>query len=243
MQNWSIYVYENDFWNGLKKLETIIAFNEAKKRGWYSYYELSCLIDTIKLTIIVKTIVSISSICIATYAAGIFTLLGSALVASHLPGTSLSSKTQTLPVDQSINQSSFIENSEIIEFNHQIDPDNIQVDFKNLALNENKSRTILRTNKCELNCWINWLPGYFDYLILNYLNTENSFGDMNIGLNRNIGTFITDSQTIDDDKFIWDDDLITQLNWKDTINDNFHCDNKDWRYYARYVAISLGYQH
>lgn len=239
--NWSIYVYDDDFWERLKQLENHIAYNEAKKRGWYSYYELSCLINTIKLQAIIKTLVSISSICLATYTAGIVTLLGSALVASHIPGTSLSSSSASLKqstISPTINSTN----------NNQLNQDDIDdssiIDLSNLlTINENNltKKMIINSNvKCELNCWIDtltyWLP---KYLNLNDNDNNNSIIDMT-----NIGTFITDTQPRIDDEFIIED-FITEINWRDTLKDNIYCDNnKDWRYYAKYVAeISLGYQH
>lgn len=237
--NWSIYVYDDDFWKRLKQLENHIACNEAKKRGWYSYYELSCLINTIKLTAIVKTLVSISSICLATYTAGIVTLLGSALVASHIPGTSLSSSSSKQPISTTINSTN----------NYQLAQDDIEnlptIDLSNLATNyqnnENNISKKITTNsniKCELNCWIDTLTNWLN-LNYNNNNSNNSIIEM-----KNIGTFITDTQSHIDDEYIIED-FITEINWRDTLKDNIYCDNnKDWRYYAKYVAeISLGYQH
>lgn len=206
---------------------------------------MSCLINTIKLQAIIKTLVSISSICLATYTAGIVTLLGSALVASHIPGTSLSSSTSSLKqstISPTINST----NNNSNQFN-QDDIEDIAIsDLSNLlTVNENnitKKMTINSNVKCELNCWIDkltdWLPEYLNPN-LNDNDNNNSIIDMT-----NIGTFITDTQPRIDDEFIIED-FITEINWRDTLKDNIYCDNnKDWRYYAKYVAeISLGYQH
>ncbi|XP_008217663.1 protein CNPPD1 [Nasonia vitripennis] len=93
--NWTVYVHNQDFWERLQRLEKDIAYKEARKRGWFSYTELNTLLDSMHLAALLNTILSVSSICIATYAAGLITLLGSALVATHLPGTILSSNQQT----------------------------------------------------------------------------------------------------------------------------------------------------
>ncbi|XP_014613773.1 PREDICTED: protein CNPPD1 [Polistes canadensis] len=89
--DWCVYVQNQDFWKKLQELEKTIAYKEAQKRGWFSYTELSCLMDSIKLLSLVHEFINISSVCLVAYAIGVVTILGSAIVTSHLPGTQLGS--------------------------------------------------------------------------------------------------------------------------------------------------------
>lgn len=116
-QKWTVFVDNQDFWSKLQNLEEDLAIREARKRGWFSYTELNTLLDSTNLLAFCQTILGVSSVCIATYAAGLMTLLGSVTVASSLPKTimsfresSLSSNTLDLQLT-SISQ----KNTEIIE--------------------------------------------------------------------------------------------------------------------------------
>ncbi|XP_020291484.1 protein CNPPD1 [Pseudomyrmex gracilis] len=94
--DWMVFVQQQDFWERLEQLEKDVAYREVQKRGWCSYTELSCLINTVQLIEIARTIINVSSICLATYAAGLATLLGSTLVAHFVVqsclGTSFGSR-------------------------------------------------------------------------------------------------------------------------------------------------------
>ncbi|KAI4474354.1 hypothetical protein M0802_015651 [Mischocyttarus mexicanus] len=79
------------FGRNYKNWKKNIAYKEAQKRGWFSYTELSCLMDSIKLLSLVHEFINISSVCLVAYAIGVVTILGSAIVTSHLPGTQLGS--------------------------------------------------------------------------------------------------------------------------------------------------------
>lgn len=95
-QDWMVFVQQQDFWERLQQLEKDVAYREVQKRGWCSYTELSCLMNTVQLIEIARTIINVSSICLATYAAGLATLLGSTLVAHFVVqsclGTSFGSR-------------------------------------------------------------------------------------------------------------------------------------------------------
>lgn len=90
--DWSVYVQNQDFWKRLQQLEKDIAYKEARKRGWFSYTELSCLMDSVQLVTLAYEIINISSICLVAYAIGIATMLGSTIITSHLPGIQLGSR-------------------------------------------------------------------------------------------------------------------------------------------------------
>lgn len=98
--DWTVLVQHQDFWERLQQLEKNVAYREVHKRRWCTYTELSCLMNSVQLIRIAQTLISVSSICMATYAAGLATLLGSTLVAhfivqSCLPGASLNSRQST----------------------------------------------------------------------------------------------------------------------------------------------------
>lgn len=82
-------MHREDFWEKLKRLEKDIAYKEAQKRGWFSYTEITCLMDCAQLVAVVQALFSVSSICLTAYAAGLVTLLGSTFLASQVPGTVL----------------------------------------------------------------------------------------------------------------------------------------------------------
>ncbi|XP_050452386.1 protein CNPPD1 [Cataglyphis hispanica] len=93
--NWTILVQQQDFWEKLQRLEKDVAYREVQKRGWCSYTELNCLLNSVQLIAIAQTLINVSSICLATYTVGLVTLVGSTLIAhfvaqSYLPGASLS---------------------------------------------------------------------------------------------------------------------------------------------------------
>lgn len=88
-------VQQQDFWEKLQRLEKDVAYREVQKRGWCSYTELNCLLNSVQLIAIAQTLINVSSICLATYTVGLVTLVGSTLIAhfvaqSYLPGPSLS---------------------------------------------------------------------------------------------------------------------------------------------------------
>ncbi|XP_070171826.1 protein CNPPD1 [Polyergus mexicanus] len=93
--NWTVLVQQQDFWEKLQQLEKDVAYQEVQKRGWCSYTELNCLLNSVQLIAFAQTLINVSSICLATYTVGLVTLVGSTLIAhfvvqSCLPGASLS---------------------------------------------------------------------------------------------------------------------------------------------------------
>lgn len=82
--DWTVLVQHQDFWERLQLLEKNVAYREVHKRRWCTYTELSYLMNSIQLIRIAQTLISVSSICLATYAAGLATLLGSTLVAHFI---------------------------------------------------------------------------------------------------------------------------------------------------------------
>lgn len=162
--DWCVYVENQDFWKRLQQLEKDIAYKEAQKRGWFSYSELSCLMDSVQLMALAYEIINISSVCLVAYAIGIVTILGSTIVTSHLPGIQLGSR--------------------ILKNTENITDININMMVDKELLNKDVDTTYLPTmdfihstkcnESCEGNeavhipwtCWINtvatWFPEYTD---------------------------------------------------------------------------------
>ncbi|XP_008548773.1 protein CNPPD1 [Microplitis demolitor] len=229
--NWTIYVNDEDFWNRLKKLEELVAYKEAKKRGWFSYTEITCLMDTIRLTALINTIFSISTICVATYAAGLVTLVGSALIASHVPGTSLAPRqsTESIPAE-----SQFIlpeaESTEETELTDDF------LECNATCYNCVKSPTVSPATADNTG----WLLTMMDWF------SKHGVSKKKFGLEnkiQNSGAFITNSQSLLRDHVLWED-LIVEINWKDTLGINFEYPKKSWKYYVDYMTkSSIGHQH
>ncbi|XP_017756051.1 PREDICTED: protein CNPPD1, partial [Eufriesea mexicana] len=189
--DWTVFVHNQDFWDRLQKLEKDIAYKEAQKRGWFSYTELSCLMNSMQLIAIAHAVVNISTVCLATYAAGIVTLLGSALVASYLPGTVLSPRQTTNTTD--LIKTDF---NPVMDVTSPIEtlPENIlTADFIPTPLSCNQSQQncehikINQTADVNWRWWLNsmmiWLPQYSSLeskKILCTVNDKTEYADTSI---------------------------------------------------------------
>jgi len=171
--DWTILVQNQDFWEKLQQLEKNVAYREAHKRKWCTYTELSYLMNSVQLIRIAQTLISVSSICLATYAAGLATLLGSTLVAHFivqncLPGASLSSRQPTdLSMNLATNLTSADLTDSLINMRSQetnddglpiSDSENI-VDYSAIAEIDNDDENIASW-KWWLNSTMTWLPEY-----------------------------------------------------------------------------------
>ncbi|XP_014284864.1 protein CNPPD1 [Halyomorpha halys] len=81
---WKVFVNVDDFWKKLYMLEAKIALSEGKKRGWFSYTELEKLLDQLNAFLLAQAVFTISAVCLASYTAGMLTVIGSTMVATHL---------------------------------------------------------------------------------------------------------------------------------------------------------------
>jgi hypothetical protein len=89
MQDWALFVDEEDFEKALSDIEYRVARNESLKRGWMTYADLNILAQTELLIdtweLMVSHVINVSVACTAAYLASLVTLVGSALVVSSLP--------------------------------------------------------------------------------------------------------------------------------------------------------------
>ncbi|XP_043673394.1 protein CNPPD1 [Vespula pensylvanica] len=159
--DWSVYVQNQDFWKRLQKLEKDIAYKEAQKRGWFSYTELSCLMDSVQLLALVYEFINISSVCLVAYAIGVVTILGSAIVTSHLPGTHLSST--VLRNTENITNISIDTEIEKERINQDIEIPDIftTMDFTHATKSDKiceKNEVVSISWKCWIHSMATWLP-------------------------------------------------------------------------------------
>ncbi|XP_015110142.1 protein CNPPD1 isoform X2 [Diachasma alloeum] len=238
--NWEIFVHNDQFWDRLRKLEKDVAYKEGKKRGWFSYQELSCLIETIRITAIVQALVSISSVCLAAYTAGVVTLLGSALIASHVPGTSLAPRTSTLSLNAT--KSSGIAPDPENSHDNSNDLDRFPEDLKGLMDFRGNFTTpghYYKHSEAQNDSWHWWLSSLSNWLPEYSENNKNQLKKIAIPLQNPVGSFVTNSQVLIGDHKSWND-FVTEINWKETLKEGLQ-GSSSWQYYVELVSkISIG---
>lgn len=74
----------------------MLAKKEGLTRGWFTYTELSTLAETVCCQALFRLVASLFAILLATYTAGLLTIIGSMFIVSHIPGNCLQSKTNLL---------------------------------------------------------------------------------------------------------------------------------------------------
>lgn len=224
-----------------------MAYKEGKKRGWFSYRELSCLVETIRITAIVQTLVSISSVCIAAYTAGVVTLLGSALIASHIPGTSLAPRSPPTPfnttntsVTPPNRQNSENTLNDLDEFDHFPNNLNNQTNFKANFTTFGQYYNHIETQNNSWHWWLSplsdWLPEYSE-------NDKDYPRRVGVSSQNPVASFVTNSQVVISDHNAWND-FVTEINWKESLNEGLQGSRNSWQYYVELVTkISIGHQH
>nr|XP_034188653.1 protein CNPPD1 [Osmia lignaria] len=246
--DWTIFVHNQDFWERLQKLEKDIAYKEAQKRGWFSYTELSCLMNSMQLITVAHAMINISSICLATYTAGIVTLLGSALVASYFPGTMLSPKQITNSTD--IIKTDLNPVIDVTEIAIETLPENVfTADFMSNTLNCNQTKRNsenIESDEIENIGWKWWLnPAMIWLQDTQDWNQNTDCTEQTIKLNVT-NTLMTST------KFLLDvttlirnsDEFLMNINWKQILGIDLKIVLRDWRYYANYVKkITVDHQH
>ncbi|XP_032691266.1 protein CNPPD1 [Odontomachus brunneus] len=78
--NWMVFVREETFWERLGQLEKDLAYRQVQKRGWCSYTELNCLMNSDQLIAIANSLVLVCGICLTAYVACFLIMFGSTLV-------------------------------------------------------------------------------------------------------------------------------------------------------------------
>lgn len=241
--DWTVLVQHQDFWERLQQLEKNVAYREVHKRRWCTYTELSCLMNTVQLIRIAQTLISVSSICLATYAAGLATLLGSTLVAhfivqSCLPGASFNSKQPTnLSVNLPNLTSTDLTDSLINTRSQEINDDGLPIsDSKNV----NYSAIVETTNddkdiaswKWWLNSTMIWLPEHCNLESdVEVANSTNRLCITNIDFSFNSTQAINTKKTekIRKTEDFAPEDYRRNVNWKEILDTTLSWMVQDWR--------------
>ena len=233
--------------------------------------------DNVPLAAFIHAFVSVSSLCAATYAAGVMTLLGSIFVASQFPGTALVPQQQTVHQKPEVVTTNFThprlnpidddnEDDDDVEEDKEDSEENAQISFDycsralnidsqrcgnasciNRAFKRSKNENDTKENvgtEWWLSSIMTWLPEY-SKLTADNGNQRFAFYDIET-LEGNekllsVGTFITNSHLSGDGFIRETENLITEINWKETLASDDDSTSHDWRYYA--TKISLGHQH
>ncbi|XP_025267895.1 protein CNPPD1 isoform X1 [Camponotus floridanus] len=227
--DWTVLVQHQDFWEKLQRLEKDVAYREVQKRGWCSYTELNCLLNSVQLIAIAQTLINVSSICLATYAAGLITLVGSTLIGhfivqSCLPGTSLSPK-------QSANLQTNFMSTDLIDVSintqsQEIRNDNLSIS-SSLIQDENVDYFIKTDNDDDITGWQWWLNSMMTWLP-EYCILENDFEFTNstkklyitnakFSFNSTQAMKIRKMEKIDKMKNFAPEDYRRNVNWKEAL--------------------------
>ncbi|XP_060811866.1 protein CNPPD1 [Bombus pascuorum] len=242
--DWTVFVHNQEFWERLQKLEKDVAYREAQKRNWFSYTELTCLMNSTQLTAIAQVVVNISTICLATYTAGVITLLGSALVASYLPGTVLSPRQINNSTDMKTDCNPVMDVTSLPIEIESISSEDILIDdfiYTSLSCNQSQENyeyiTINETIDANWKWWLNsmmiWLPEYSGLESTKTLRTAN---DKTEYADTSVTTKFLFDITMSDEPFI--------KFWKHILGFDLEILLHDWRYYTNCVTkLTLDHQH
>lgn len=241
--DWTVFVHNQDFWERLQKLEKDIAYKEARKRGWFSYTELCCLMNSMQLIAVAHAVVNISTICLATYTAGIVTLLGSALVASYFPGTVLSPRQPTNSADiikTDLNPVMDVTSPPIEALSEDI----LTTDFISTSLSCNQSQQNcekIGSNEITDVSWKWWLNSMMIWLQENSGSEPKKILDTANGETEHADASVTTKFFLDTSM---SDEFLMSMNWKQILGIDLKILLHDWRYYANYLTkITLDHQH
>ncbi|KRT78859.1 hypothetical protein AMK59_7042 [Oryctes borbonicus] len=89
--NWEIFVSEANFWKKLCDLEHQLAKKQGMNRGWFTYTELNSILAVVDAYHFYHYIVYLITILLATYTAGVVTIISSMFIVSQVPGNCLQS--------------------------------------------------------------------------------------------------------------------------------------------------------
>lgn len=244
-QDWTVLVQHQDFWERLQQLEKNVAYREVHKRRWCTYTELSCLMNSVQLIRIAQTLISVSSICLATYAAGLATLLGSTLVAhfivqSCLPGASLSSRQSTnLSINLTTNLTSTdLTDSLISTRSQEINDDDLPIsnsenvaDYSATAETDNDDEDT-DSWKWWLNSTMTWLPEYCNLESnAEVANSSNKFcvTNVNFSFNSTRAMNVKKMEKIEKTEDFIPEDYRHNVNWKEILDTTLNWLEQDWR--------------
>lgn len=94
--NWEVYVSEETFRARLHTIEAVLALREGKRRGWFSYTELTHLVHSVELLSLAHTIITMSAVCLTSYTASVLAMVGSTVIINQIPGIASTIATSAL---------------------------------------------------------------------------------------------------------------------------------------------------
>jgi len=245
-----VLVQYQDFWEKLQQLEKNVAYREVHKRRWCTYTELSCLMNSVQLIRIAQTVISVSSICLATYAAGLATLLGSTVVAhfivqSCLSGASLNSRQPTnLSMNLATNLTSTdVTNSLINTQSQEINDNDLPIsDSENIVDYSAIAKTDDDDEEANWKWWLNstmtWLPEYCNLESnVKVANSTNSFCVTNVdfSFNSTQTTNIRKMEKIRKTEAFAPENY-RHVNWKEVLDTTLNWLEENWRR-SRYKSV------
>ncbi|XP_058797885.1 protein CNPPD1 [Phymastichus coffea] len=238
--NWCVFVHSQDFWERLQRLERDIAYKEAQKRGWFSYTELNSLLDSIHLTSVVNPVLSISSICMATYAAGLVALLGSTVFATHLPIV-LRKQTQSTCMSSLVDRPCSNDDS-CTELDQQIE--NILLDsISNDAEVCNESHVeiyiYMKSNYTNTGNEWDWIIDSVMFWLPNSLNlkAESGINDWKNDFNQNSVHVTKTDFIIESNPFLqYSDNEVKNIVKTKSLDSNFKIASHDWTHNFGYLS-------
>ncbi|XP_051156875.1 protein CNPPD1 [Leptopilina boulardi] len=239
--DWSVFVHNKDFWDRLHKLESDLAYKEGNRRGWFSYTELHCLMNAVQLLPVIQALLSVSSVCLAAYVAGVATILGSVIVASHLPGTVFMSRRLSRCNDLSSDvdyklftecQSSNVNtNSAILSSTNNT--------LSTTIYNNSRLENIIDLNNpdfVEYPTWDRWSDSTATFLSTLDLQSE-SMNNRNQVFN-DINELSINTKPLETDLFLHNkDELATIFNRREIDDRGFKLSLQNWRHYVSFISL------
>lgn len=90
--DWKVYVSNEEFYENVQYLETLLARRQGMNRGWFTYVELNSLLPSIQIA---KHFLQTTLILGLSYTAFVATMVASVFLVSQIPGTYLNASSRT----------------------------------------------------------------------------------------------------------------------------------------------------
>lgn len=90
--DWKVFVSNEEFYEKVQYLETLLARRQGMNRGWFTYVELNSLLPSIQIA---KHFLQTSLILGLSYTAFVATMVASVFLVSQIPGTYLNASSRT----------------------------------------------------------------------------------------------------------------------------------------------------
>lgn len=90
--DWKVFVSNEEFYEQVQNLETLLARRQGMTRGWFTYVELNSLLPSIQIA---KHFLQTTLILGLSYTAFVATMVASVFLVSQIPGTYLNTSSNT----------------------------------------------------------------------------------------------------------------------------------------------------